>query len=637
MHRLFLALCAFVWAQAALAQSLQTQLDATFGTTPGTMIARGVPQWVPLSGGATGQFLTSNGAGQAPSFQAFQWPVTGVGAALGNVDGTGNVTPVTISQLMAVPCSNTQGPVPLTGTLWYWAGTQLACLNPGPANSYLLSQGTNAPPTWVSGGTPGTGTVTSVNVALPSDVFANPGSAITGSGTLTVGLNSQAQNQLWASPSTVPGAPSFRSLVGADLPLPTASTLGGVQAQTAPTNNFQTGISTSGVPTFAQPAFSNLSGRATAAQTPQGAATTLRGNPTGALADQSDVTLGASLAFSGTTLNVATNGVSLAMLSQAPTNTIRCNPTAGTANVQDCTAATVNTLLPVATATVKGLVPVPPNDATKFLNGQGAFTTPTATVAGLIQTGGRLSWNGTAFQYCPFNGNQITISGSQYTIPSACVSLTPSGLTAGTLYYLYLYNNAGTLTIELPNPAVSHVTDTASGMEVKSGDATRVLIGMSRATGAASTVYAAAGAGPAAQHFVRSYYNRVKPALYNKLAARSSITATSWTEIDSTKRVEFLVWGDETVVLDTAGLSIAGASSVAYAGIMIDGTVDLNSSSRNDNPTATPITTPYRSTLSEGYHYASQAAASSTTTAATYGPSAESAAQHFNAIYGSIQ
>ena len=54
------------------------------------------------------------------------------------------------------------------------------------------------------------------------------------------------------------------------LPTPTATTLGGVESATAPANQFQTGINTSGVLTFAQPAFSNLSGVATTAQLPIG-------------------------------------------------------------------------------------------------------------------------------------------------------------------------------------------------------------------------------------------------------------------------------------------------------------------------------------------------------------------------------
>jgi hypothetical protein len=56
--------------------------------------------------------------------------------------------------------------------------------------------------------------------------------------------------------------------VGADLPNPSASTLGGTQSKAVVASNFLTGISTSGVPSAAQPAFTDISGTATSAQLP---------------------------------------------------------------------------------------------------------------------------------------------------------------------------------------------------------------------------------------------------------------------------------------------------------------------------------------------------------------------------------
>ncbi len=69
------------------------------------------------------------------------------------------------------------------------------------------------------------------------------------------------------------------TLPAAQLPNPSASALGGVQSAAASSNQFMTGISTSGVPQFAQPSASNISGL-------------------GALATQSSVNL-ASQAISG--------------------------------------------------------------------------------------------------------------------------------------------------------------------------------------------------------------------------------------------------------------------------------------------------------------------------------------------------
>ena len=46
---------------------------------------------------------------------------------------------------------------------------------------------------------------------------------------------------------------------------PGASSLGGVESASAPSNEFMTGISTGGAPTFAQPSFANLSATISAA------------------------------------------------------------------------------------------------------------------------------------------------------------------------------------------------------------------------------------------------------------------------------------------------------------------------------------------------------------------------------------
>jgi hypothetical protein len=77
------------------------------------------------------------------------------------------------------------------------------------------------------------------------------------------------------------GQPDFTDITGsvaaAQLPNPSASTLGGVQSKAAVTNQFLTSISTSGVPTSAQPAFTDISGSVAATQLPNPSASTLGG------------------------------------------------------------------------------------------------------------------------------------------------------------------------------------------------------------------------------------------------------------------------------------------------------------------------------------------------------------------------
>lgn len=105
----------------------------------------------------------------------------------------------------------------------------------------------------------GTGTVTSVAMTAPAFLSVS-GSPITSSGTLALSLATQSANLVFAGPSSgSAAAPTFRSLVGADLPNPSSSTLGGVQSKASVSHQFLTQISTSGVVSAAQPAMADIS------------------------------------------------------------------------------------------------------------------------------------------------------------------------------------------------------------------------------------------------------------------------------------------------------------------------------------------------------------------------------------------
>lgn len=63
------------------------------------------------------------------------------------------------------------------------------------------------------------GTVTSVGLALPSDIFSVSGSPVTNTGTLTGSTLSHSASTFWASDPVLGGIPWFRNIVGADLGL----------------------------------------------------------------------------------------------------------------------------------------------------------------------------------------------------------------------------------------------------------------------------------------------------------------------------------------------------------------------------------------------------------------------------------
>ena len=138
----------------------------------------------------------------------------------------------------------------------------LAPFSGGGSTNFLRADGSWALP-------PGAGSVTSVGLgdASSSPIYNITNSPVTTSGTLTLTLKTQSANKIFAGPTTGASAqPTFRSLVGADLPNPSATTLGGIESYAAVTNQFINAISTSGVPSSAQPAFTNISGTATIAQ-----------------------------------------------------------------------------------------------------------------------------------------------------------------------------------------------------------------------------------------------------------------------------------------------------------------------------------------------------------------------------------
>lgn len=85
------------------------------------------------------------------------------------------------------------------------------------------------------------------------------------------GATNQSANQVFSGPSSgVPAPPSFRALVGADLPAPGPAAFGGVQSLTCSASNWFRTLSTGGVFGCSQPAFSDLAGNIAVSQMASG-------------------------------------------------------------------------------------------------------------------------------------------------------------------------------------------------------------------------------------------------------------------------------------------------------------------------------------------------------------------------------
>lgn len=236
-----------------------------------------------LSLGPSGQCLQSNGT-------TLIWGSCGSGngfTAAGDL--AGSATSQTVIGLQGRPVSAS---APTTGQALEWNGT-----------------------VWLPTTLSGVGTVSSVELSLPSSLFSVSGSPVTTSGTLTGTLTTQSANTVFAGPSsgsTAVAVPTFRSLVAADIPA--LNYQAPLSSYSAPTNEFLTGFTSPNTFTAAQPSFANLSGTATLAQLPNSlaqftgtitAGDCAKWSSSGVLADA-----GAACGSGGSSITLQTNGAS---------------------------------------------------------------------------------------------------------------------------------------------------------------------------------------------------------------------------------------------------------------------------------------------------------------------------------------
>lgn len=221
-------------------------------------------------------------------------------------------------------------------------------------------------------------------------------------------------------------------------------------------------------------------------------------------------------------------------------------------------------------------------------------------------------------------GNKIKIGGVIYDIaanPATGVTISNGGLSANTLYFCYAYISGGVPTLEFS--ATGHAMDVSgtnnTGVEIKSGDASRTLVGMIRTNGSSQFVDSAT------QKFVASWFNR-RPRGMNKLMGTYSTTSGSFVEYGAgAERLEFLTWGDTDVRLGhMLPLDVADNGSVAstsYTSLHIDGASQdtgyyYSGTIGNFFMTGAHH---YAGELAEGYHYTYMAFLSATAGHTTFG------------------
>lgn len=274
-----------VWQVLSLSGN---NVTVTMPTAPGTYTSGGtvatsaLPNPFPSDPFGNGTFYTVPDIYTIqiyPNINGSQFPIQIIPDVVVVSPGGGSVTSVDVSVPTDIFTSS-GGPITSNGVI------SIAKVNNIQANFVACGPSSGSPATWtfralvaadIAG--LGAGSVSSVDASVtPGSLFTASftGGPITSTGTLALSFdfNNQAANTIIAGPSSGGTGPiTARSLVGADLPLPSSSSLGGVQSITAVSHNFLTGISTSGVPAQSQPNFTDIAGTATLAQIGQTQAT----------------------------------------------------------------------------------------------------------------------------------------------------------------------------------------------------------------------------------------------------------------------------------------------------------------------------------------------------------------------------
>lgn len=104
------------------------------------------------------------------------------------------------------------------------------------------------------------GVVTTFSSGNLSPLFTTSVATPTTTPALTFSLSNAAANTLFGNCTVTLGLPSFCTLTGAMLPNPSATTLGGIQSFAAVAHQWINAVSTLGVPSGSQPAFTDISG-----------------------------------------------------------------------------------------------------------------------------------------------------------------------------------------------------------------------------------------------------------------------------------------------------------------------------------------------------------------------------------------
>lgn len=235
----------------------------------------------------------------------------------------------------------------------------------------------------------------------------------------------------------------------------------------------------------------------------------------------------------------------------------------------------------VATLDTGGKVPAGQLPAPPLAHGQCRFVYVSATECRLM----------------PYDGNGLVINGRQYRIPSGGVPLPIAAVAGanGTANYVYAKDD-GSGGISLEGVTTGHARH-SDGVEIKSGDFTRTLVGMSFKN--ASGQFQFDGVIPG----VASWFNR-----YSNVGRGNAYIAgtASTSPVSVAPAVNAWVWSGEALEYGTAGVISSDTAGVAPSLVMfVDGVADV--ATYGTVPTANGAISAglyaAKTGLVEGFHY----------------------------------
>lgn len=500
--------------------------------------------------------------------------------------------------------------------------------------------------------TSGSGTVTSVGLALPAD-FTITNSPVTTTGTLT---------GAWATTPTGSGAvvrTTSPTLVSPILGTPTSVTLS--NASGLPTTALTGILQTAQIPALTGDVTNSAASTATTiannavtnAKAAQMVASTFKGNPTGSTANATDFTI------DGLTLKG----------SPAASDEVIIWDVAGTA-LKKATISTIGSagsVSSIAGNTGAFTLTQPITNATNaiLLNAAiqpgGRITLVSATPVMTTTTSGA-----TTVYYTPYIGNLVPLYDGTNMIPTAFAEVSqlttdttksPAAVVASSIYDLFAWNDSGTLRVTR-GPVWTNATTRSAGtilvrtngiwlnsVSITNGPAASrgTYVGTIASNGSSAIDYifgAAASGGTAASLMVWNMYNRVDT------GTKVTDNGTSYTYASATVRqarasagnqISFVVGQSEDAVRSTIGMSTTSVNTLnAFAsyGIGLDNTAAFLDGATFYLSTSTAANlTMFSSTSSItspaiGTHILSMNQAADGTTTATY----NSAASFINAI-----